>query len=148
MERNEVQRIAEGYVEAWSATDTELMREFCTDDVVLYQAPVKQRLQGLEHLIKRGQAFDEMGEDVTLGLRKFLYDPEENTLVLEVNIKGRHTGRFLNYEPTGREFDLDSCLVLTLNDEGKITQHTTYFDTATMLRAIGLITIEGLPEAA
>ncbi|MBE0446798.1 MAG: ester cyclase [Actinobacteria bacterium] len=67
---------------------------------------------------------------------------------MEFNVVGTHTGRFLDYEPTGRTFDIDSCLIFKVKDS-KIIKHTTYLDTATILRALGIITIPGVrPEAA
>jgi steroid delta-isomerase-like uncharacterized protein len=147
MEKRQAQQMADNFMKAWGGGDEDLMRSLYIDDVVLYQAPVKERLQGIEHLIKRWEAFRAVGE-ADLSLRELLFDAEANTAILEMNLKGKHTGTFLGYEPTQQEFDVDSCLVLKLNEDGKIIQHTTYFDTASLLRAVGLITIEGLPEAA
>ncbi|HZD58965.1 MAG TPA: ester cyclase, partial [Anaerolineae bacterium] len=68
--------------------------------------------------------------------------------ILEFNETGTQTGRFLDYEPTGNKIDIDSCLVFRVRN-GKITNHTTYLDTATILRSLGLIEITGVrPEAA
>jgi steroid delta-isomerase-like uncharacterized protein len=147
MEKRQAQQMADSFIKAWGGGDADLMRSLYDNDVVLYQAPVKERLQGIEHLIKRWEVFQGVGE-AELSLRELLFDPEADTAILQITLKGKHTGTFLGYEPTQQEFDVDTCLVLKFNDEGKITQHTTYFDTASLLRAVGLITIEGLPEAA
>ncbi|OFW32783.1 MAG: hypothetical protein A2074_04650 [Candidatus Aquicultor primus] len=146
MTESEIRNLFEQWVDAWNSNDTERIRPFYGEDVVLYQAPVKKTLVGVDHIIARGKDLFEMSEDARLTVRKL--HVAGDTAIMELNIAGIHTGRFLDYEPTGRKFDIDSCLIFKVKD-GKIIKHTTYLDTATIVRALGLLTIPGVrPEAA
>lgn len=146
MTESEIRNLFEQWVDAWNANDVERFRPLYAEDVVLYQAPVKKTLVGVEHIVARGKDFFEMSEDARLTVREL--HVVGDTAVMELNVAGTNTGRFLDYEPTGRKFDIDSCLVFKFKDN-KITKHTTYLDTATVLRALGLVTIPGVrPEAA
>lgn len=146
MEASEVRQLIERWVEAWNGKDAEDVRRFYTDDVVLYQAPVDRTLTGVDHIIDRYRDLSEMSDDSRFTIRRL--HVVGDIAVLEANITGTHTGTFLNYEPTGRPLNINVCLVLDARD-GKIVKHTTYLDTATILRAIGVIDIpEARPEAA
>lgn len=146
MTASEIRNLFEQWVDAWNAQDWERMRPLYAEDVVLYQAPVKKTLVGVDHIIARGKDLGGMSSDARITIREL--HVVGDTVILEYNIVGTHTGRFLNYEPTGRKFDFDACIVFKVKDD-KIIKHTTYLDTATVLRALGLLTIPGVrPEAA
>lgn len=129
------------WVDTWNLNDPEKIKQFYTEDVVLYQAPLRKALHGREHLLERYEDFLEMSNDVKVTLRDIHIDGD--SVILEINIKGTNTGKFLDYEPTGKKIDLDTCLSFKVNDEGKITKHTTYLDTATLLRILGHIEVTG-----
>lgn len=146
MTESEIRNLFERWVDAWNSKDPERDRPLYAEDVVLYQAPVKKTLVGVDHIIARSKDLFEMSKDARLTVREL--HVAGDTAIMEFNIIGTHTGRFLDYEPTGRKFDIDSCLIFKVKD-GKIIKHTTYLDTATILRALGLLTIPGVrPEAA
>jgi len=62
--------------------------------------------------------------------------------VAEYEISGTHTGTLLtrrgHIPPTGMEVDVRFCDVLTIPN-GRLTQLRSYFDSATLLRQLGLI---------
>jgi len=146
MTESEIRNLFEQWVDAWNANDVERFKPLYAEDVVLYQAPIKKTLTGIDYIIARGKDFFEMSNDARLTVREL--HVAGDTAIMEFNATGTHTGRFLDYEPTGRKFDFDSCLIFKVKD-GKIIKHTTYLDTATVLRALGLLTVSGVrPEAA
>lgn len=146
MTESEIRNLCEQWVDVWNSKDWERMRTFYAEDAVLYQAPVKKTLVGVDHIIDRGKDFGEMSKDGRFTAREL--HVAGDTAIMEFNMTGTHTGRFLDYEPTGRKLDFDSCIIFKVKD-GKIIKHTTYVDTATVVRALGLITIPGVrPEAA
>ncbi len=81
-----------------------------------------------------------MSDDIKLTVRSMYADG--NTGILEVSLSGTHTGPFLDYEPTGRRFHIESCIVLQFEGD-KIVHHTTYFEAATLLRNLGLLDVSG-----
>lgn len=146
MTENEIRDLFDRWVLAWNSGGVEDIRPLYADDAVLYQAPVKKTLVGIDHIIDRAKSLNEMSGDARLSVREL--HVVGDTAIMEINVAGTHTGRFLDYEATNRTFDIDSCLVFKVKD-GTIIKHTTYFDTATLVRALGLITISGVrPEAA
>ena len=146
MTESEIRNLFEQWVDAWSSGDWEHIRSLYAEDAILYQAPIKKTLVGIDHIIAWRKDLFEASSDARLTIRE-LYVVGD-IAVMEFNIVGTHTGRFFDYESTGRKFDIDSCLVFKVKD-GKIIKHTTYLDMATVLRALGLLTIPGVrPEAA
>jgi len=145
MNENETRALVEEWVDAWNAAEPERMRALYTPDAVLYQAPQKKALVGVDHIIERWHAVAGIANDSRFTLREL--HVAGDTAILEFNVAGTHTTRFLDFEPTGRGLDIDSCLVFKV-ENGKITKHTTYLDTATILRALGLLEIPGVREEA
>lgn len=147
MNENEIRAMFEQeWPRLWNAKDVEGMASLYAQDVVLYKAFVKKTLRGLENMTSRFQELIEMSNDAHLSIRD-LYVLGD-TAIMEINITGTHTGLFLEHEPTGRRFDIDTCLVFKVRDDGKIIQHTTYLDPATLLRALVLVEIIGTHEEA
>ncbi len=142
MEVNKLRNIYEkDWVDAWNLHDPEKIKQFYTEDVILYQAPLRKALHGREHLLTRYKDFLEMSNDVKLTLRDIHVDGD--SVIVEVNISGTNTGKFLDYKPTGKKLDIDTCLSFKVNDEGKIIKLTTYLDVATVLRVLGHIDVTG-----
>lgn len=142
----DINKFFEQWVDAWNSNEPEKIKPFYKEDFVFYQAPVKKTLVGVKHIIARANDFAQMSSDARLSIRELHING--NTAVMEFNVKGTSTGRFLNFEPTGLKIDIDSCLSFKV-ENNKIAKQTTYLDTATILRAIGMLEIPGtLPEAA
>ena len=140
MNETEIRTIVEQWVAASNDKDMNAFRQLYADDVVLYQAPVKKSLTGIEHVIARLEALSEMSPDSRMTVRGLHIDGD--TAILEFNFVATQTGRFFDYEPTGKMIDVDSCLVFKV-ENGKIARHTTYLDTASILRALGFIEVKG-----
>lgn len=146
MKESEVFSMIEQWVDAWNAKDMGRVETMYADDVVLYQAPVRSALRGWSYIHDRGRTLWTGFPDAKMKINDLHVD--RNVAFLEHNITGTHTGRFLEHEPTGKIIDIDSCIVFRVRN-GKIVNHTTYMDTATILRALGLIQVTGTrPEAA
>lgn len=145
MNKYELKNIAEKWIEAWNVVDEARIRELYADDVELYQAPVKKSLVGIEHILSRTKDFASMSDNGVMTANAI--HVTENNIILEVNVTGIHNGKFLDYEPTGRKLDIDTCVILTIKDQ-KIVRHTTYLDTATILRSLSLIEVPGTKAEA
>ncbi len=146
MKKSDVENMIEQWVDAWNAKDMERMKSMYAEDVVLYQGPVRKSLKGWGYVHDRLQDLATGFPDARIKINDLHIDGD--IAILEFNETGTQTGRFLDYEPTGNEIDIDSCLVFRVS-RGKIINHTTYLDTATILRSLGLVKITGArPEAA
>lgn len=140
MEEQEIRQRLRDWVDAWNSMDEDLVRSFYSENAGLYQAAVGKSLTGREHIVDRYKDFMEMSADAKMTARAIHVDG--HTGILEMAVSGTHTGRFLDHEPTGRPLHIETCLVFTFEGD-MIVHHTTYLDTATVLRSLGLITIEG-----
>lgn len=140
MNEQQMRQKLQDWVEAWNSADEDRVKSFYAEDAVLYQAPVGKSLTGREHLVARYRDFKETSKGGEMTVRNLYVDGD--TGILEVAVDGMHTGRFLDYEPTHRPFHIETCLIMKFAGD-KIVRHTTYLDTATVLRALGLIEITG-----
>ena len=62
----------------------------------------------------------------------------DDGVIVEFDLLGTHTGEFLGVAPTGREFRCRMA-ALFLFDDDRITCERVYFDSATILRQLGLV---------
>ena len=60
----------------------------------------------------------------------------ENTVVVEYDFTGVHTGTFLGAEPTGQTVTVEMVAIFEVED-GLITRIDVYYDAATLARALG-----------
>ncbi len=63
---------------------------------------------------------------------------DRDKVVLRVRMSGRHTGPFMNFEPTGREFSARHIHIFRVTD-GKISEHWANRDDLGMLAQLGLL---------
>lgn len=146
MMESEIREVIDRWFEAWNAGDIKGLEALYDENVVLYLAPLKRTLTGRRYIVQRIKSLQDLSSDAQITLNGLHI--AGNAAVVELNIHGTHTGKFLGFEPTGRPLDLDTCLVFELVD-GKIVKHTTYLDDSIVLRALGLISVpEARPEAA
>ncbi len=147
MKKNDIYDMIEQWVDAWNARDIGRMESMYAEDVVLYQAPVRQALKGWNYVRDRFEDIIEGFPDAVMKINDLHVDGD--IAILEFSETATQTGRFLDYEPTGNKAEFDSCIVFRVNNNGKIVNHTTYLDTATILRSLGLVKVAGArPEAA
>ena len=52
---------------------------------------------------------------------------------------GMHTGTWFGMPPTGRRFEIPACAVFIFDEHDKIVGERCYFDSALMLRQLGLL---------
>jgi steroid delta-isomerase-like uncharacterized protein len=132
--RNE--ELVRRYFDAVARRDAEGMGEFCTDDVVEEQVPLR---------IFRGR------DDLVSGFRElFAAVPDLETTVSRVVADDRHavvewrmTGTFTGgpyegLEPTGRRIELRGLDLFEIEDE-LIKANTAYFDGMAFARGAGLL---------
>jgi steroid delta-isomerase-like uncharacterized protein len=63
---------------------------------------------------------------------------DANHVVAETRITGTHKGELMGMPPTGRQIDLPAAFVVDVADD-KVAEWHAYFDTATMLRQLGVM---------
>ena len=62
----------------------------------------------------------------------------EETIILEVFVRGTHTGTWKGIPATGRRVDFPVCAIFTFDDRDRIHSETAYFDRMTVLSQLGV----------
>jgi steroid delta-isomerase-like uncharacterized protein len=63
----------------------------------------------------------------------------EEAIPVEMVLSGTHTGTWFGIPPTGRRFEIPACAVFIFDEDDKIAGERGYFDSALMLRQLGLL---------
>ena len=62
----------------------------------------------------------------------------DDSVVIELTLRGRHEGTFRGVPPTGRDAALRVIAHFQFDNEGRIQQETAYYDSLTFMRQLGL----------
>jgi steroid delta-isomerase-like uncharacterized protein len=62
----------------------------------------------------------------------------EDAVVLEVIIRGRHSGAWRGLPATGRQIEFPLCGIYTFDDGNRLAGEKIYYDRATVLRQLGV----------
>lgn len=146
MGKRDIRNAVDQWIDAWNAHDMKGIESSYTEDAVLFQTPTRTKFSGRNYIMDRQRDGLRMSSDMQVYLRELYIDGD--TAILEITDAGTNDGPFLDYPPTGKKFELDTCLIFKFRD-GKISEQIDYLDTATVLRAFGLLKIPGTrPEVA
>ena len=69
----------------------------------------------------------------------------EEAIPVEMVLSGTHTGTWFGIPPTGCHFEMLACAVFIFDEHDKIAGERGYFDSALMLRQLGLLQPAGSP---
>lgn len=70
----------------------------------------------------------------------------EDSVVIELVLRGRHEGTYRGIPATGREGELRVIAHFQFDADGRIQQETAYYDSLTFMRQLGIVS--GAPQAA
>ena len=81
--------------------------------------------------------------DLFAGFPDFSLDIErrhiaEETIILEVLVRGTHTGAWKGIPATGRQVEFPVCAIFTFDDRDRIHAEIAYFDRLTVLTQLGV----------
>jgi steroid delta-isomerase-like uncharacterized protein len=63
----------------------------------------------------------------------------DEAIPVEMVVSGTHLGPWFGLSPTGRRFELPACAVFIFDEDDKIAGERGYFDSALLLRQLGLV---------
>jgi steroid delta-isomerase-like uncharacterized protein len=69
----------------------------------------------------------------------------EEAIPVEMVLSGTHTGTWFGIPPTGRHFEMPACAVFIFDEQDRIAGERGYFDSALLLRQLGLLPPAGSP---
>ena len=62
----------------------------------------------------------------------------DDTIILEVLVRGTHRGTWKGIAPTGRPVEFPVCAIFTFDDRDRIHSEVVYFDRLTVLSQLGV----------
>lgn len=131
---DEIAQVVAELLDAWNAHDLKraaalYARDYTGTDVgYVGTQGRRQRLQSFAGYIRAFPDLQFTGDIIVDGQR----------VVLRWTMLGTHRGTFMHIPPTGRAVEVQGVSLLTVND-GKITHGEIIWDTAGLLRCLGLL---------
>lgn len=115
-----------------------IMRTYEQDAAVLINGQVFSGPESIRKFHER-LGFDQKGgfSKLSIGERHRYVDAE--AIIIEQTLSGIHTGMWQGIAATGRAFEVPVCTVYTFGQENKLAGESVYFDSALLLRQLGLI---------
>lgn len=141
----ETGEIVDQWFKALNAKDFDAMMSLYAPDAVQYEAPIRRTKIGRDHVRARLKKLTDASGDFHAEISTICI--AQNKAAVAITYEGTNTAPYLGHKPTGKHFILDTCFILECR-QGKIVRHTTYIDTATILRAMGLTDIPKWHEEA
>lgn len=125
--------------EAYQARSFERSAEWFAEDAEIVNMATGDTFRGREGYLQFARGWASAFPDLRVEVLR--YQATESWASVEFALRGTHTGAFLSsggfVPPTWSQVDLRLCDSVQMRD-GKISALHTYFDTATMLRQMGL----------
>jgi steroid delta-isomerase-like uncharacterized protein len=63
----------------------------------------------------------------------------ETSIIVELLLSGKHTAEFQGIPATNRGFSIPACAIFDFDDEGTLAGERVYFDGASMLQQLGIL---------
>lgn len=131
-------KLAQINVEAWSKGDWERMKEPLALGVVCHEFGTQRTLRGMDQFVEAYQGWKKMSSDGTgRVIHSFALG---DTVVLEVLWTGTQTGPLMgpsgDIPASGKSFSVPAVQVVIFKDD-KIIEMRHYFDLLTLLQQIG-----------
>lgn len=125
------------WAEALSTRDARAWAALCSADSVHEDVAIGVVNRGPDEVRAFGQAFFDAVPDFVVELRSSFGDG--TSAVGEWEMSGTHTGDLTDMPASGRSFRVRGATLITLDDAGKVSRWTEYWDMASWLRQLGFL---------
>ena len=133
-------KIARDLYDAFNKKDFNKGKTLIDDNAEFLTVPFDMKLSGKEGYLQLMQSWATAFPDGICDVTNIIAG--EDGAVVEFVGRGTQTGKFLSPEgeipPTGKQANVPFCDVIKIKN-GKITSVNSYFDTATMMKQLGII---------
>jgi steroid delta-isomerase-like uncharacterized protein len=124
------------HVEAENANDPErVVATYGRNNPVFEDVPSGARYIGGDQIVGNYRHLWDGFPGLTREIDRWTFG--EDSVVIELTLRGRQQGRFRGVQPTGRELILRVIAHFEFDEEGRIQQETAYYDSQTVTRALG-----------
>lgn len=134
--------IAKRWVELLNRHDVNAMAEIFAPDVVVYDPGQTQPLRGREAWQRNAEQFW-LAAFPDMQARMINFLSQGDTAAVELAFSGTNTGPLPGpagpIPPTNKRFEFSGVGVWRLDAQGRILEERRYYDTASIMRQLGLI---------
>ena len=120
---------------AWASHEMEKILPFFTEECIYEDVASGEVFHGEEELRGMIKGYFEAFPDLRTETKCF---SSGNKVCMEWIMTGTHSGRFGDFEPTGRNFSIRGVSLSEL-ENGKIKRNADYYDSASLMRQLGLL---------
>jgi steroid delta-isomerase-like uncharacterized protein len=136
MTREELQRIAEGYVEMLKRRDPAAIAQYHASDCVA-ESPIYATLRGRKAIEDAFRAFFTSFPDATIDIDAILVDSPRVAIFNTVN--ATHVNEFFGMPGTNRHIEFRNARLMEMDDQGLIAHERRIYDFTGLLVQIGVL---------
>ena len=136
MTRDELQGIAERYVDAWRRRDPAAVAQFHAIDGVA-ESPIYATLRGRQAILEASRAFFTSFPDATLVTDAIIVDAPRIAIFTTVN--ATHRNEFFGMPGTNRRIEFRNARLMEMNEEGLIASDRRIYDFTGLLVQVGIL---------
>ena len=137
MASTDVDRLFDQWAAAWASHDTNRVVALFTDDCMFEDVTFEAIVHGKEQLRGFANAAFAAIPDIAFELKGRI--AAEPGAAIEWVMSGTHKGDFPGLPATGKRFSVRGTTILELKG-GKISRESDYWDAATFMKQVGLLT--------
>jgi steroid delta-isomerase-like uncharacterized protein len=130
-------RVLDRWAAVLSARDAEGWAELCAPDCVHEDVAMGVVNEGPEQIRAFGQLFFDAVPDFDVKIRSSFGD--DSSAACEWEMSGTQSGDLPNMPASGRSFRVRGATLITLEDSGRISRMTEFWDAAAWLRQLGFL---------
>jgi steroid delta-isomerase-like uncharacterized protein len=136
LSREEMRAVILEHVEAENANSPERVKAtYSRESPVFEDVPSGRRYVGGDEIVGNYRHLWDGFPGLTREVTRWTFG--DDTVVIELTLRGRHEGRFRGIPATERDLELRVIAHFEFDSEGRIQQETAYYDSATVVRALG-----------
>ena len=136
MTREELQGIAERYVETWQRRDPAAIAQYHASDGVA-ESPIYATLRGRKAIEDASRAFFTSFPDATLEIDAILVDAPRVAIFTTVN--ATHVNEFFGMPGTNRHIEFRNARLMEMDEQGLIAHERRIYDFTGLLVQIGVL---------
>jgi steroid delta-isomerase-like uncharacterized protein len=136
MTREELQGIAERYVETWQRRDPAAIAQYHASDGVA-ESPIYATLRGRKAIEDASRAFFTSFPDATLEIDAILVDAPRVAIFTTVN--ATHVNEFFGMPGTNRHIEFRNARLMEMDGQGLIAHERRIYDFTGLLVQIGVL---------
>ncbi len=137
LSREQMRDVIIEHVDAENHRDpARVLATYSLNNPVFEDVPTGARYGGGEEIIGNYRHLWDGFPDLRREISRWTFS--DDSVVVELTLRGRQDGPFRGAPASGRELDLRIIAHFQFDAEGRIAQETAYYDTLTVMRQLGL----------